>query len=288
MSRSLLEGFYLARPLVACFDGEGEGGEGGEGGGDGGAAAAAAAVAAAAAAGGAGGSKTFTQDEVNKLNAADRRKDREALAKSEQQMAALLEKVNLSDKERSSLEENLEMVRGQLRTKEEQAKIERKRIEEELTGKYTDLERRYQDLDGRYRGETVKRAWQDAFGGDAFNLSQSVAMMSSQSKLVPVIDEKTKKETGEQKIVVELEDEDSDGKPTVSTMTPVEAVARMKELKHKYGYLFKTNVVAGVGGSNTTGGMSGSGDVDLKKLASDPEQYRKMRKERPDVLYGQH
>ncbi len=156
-----------------------------------------------------------------------------------------------------------------------------------MTGRYTDLEKRYQDLDGRYRGETVKRSWQDALGSDAFNIGQTVAMMSAQSRLVPVVDEKTKKETGDFQIVVDLEDEDSEGKPTKSTLTPVEAVARMKELPGRYGYLFKANVVSGVGGSNSTGGMSGKGDVDLKKLAQDPEQYRKMRKENPSALYGQ-
>ncbi|MEX0827858.1 MAG: hypothetical protein WD005_02795, partial [Haliea sp.] len=248
---------------------------------------AAAAAAAAALEAAAKGGKTFTQDEVNKLNAADRRKDKEALAKLEKQLQGLQENVNLSTGEKQTLEENLEMVRGQLRTKEETAKIERKRIEEELTTKYNDLDHRYKELDGRYRGETVKRSWQDALGSDAFNLGQTVAMMSAQSRLVPVVDEKTKKETGEFQIVVDLEDEDSEGKPTKSTLTPVEAVARMKELPGRYGYLFKANVVSGVGGSNSTGGMSGKGDVDLKRAAQDPETYRKLRKENPTALYGQ-
>lgn len=282
MSRSLVDALYLSLASVACFDGEGgEGGEG-EGAGEG----AGASGAGASGASGAPAGKTFTQDEVNKLNAADRRKDKEALAKLEKQLTTLQENQNLSASEKQSLEENLEMVRGQLRTKEEQAKIERKRIEEELTGKYTDLESRYNDLSGRYRGETIKRSWQDAFGSDAYSLPQAVALMSPQSKLVPVIDEKTKKETGEQKIVVELDDEDSEGNPTKSTLTPAEAVKRMKELPHKYGNLFKTNVVAGVGGTNTTGGMAGKGEVDLRKLAQDPEQYRKMRKENPGALYA--
>jgi len=283
MKCSLFDGLYFSRPLVNCYDGETGSGEGE--GGDGGAAVAVA-TAAAAAGGAGGGNKMFTQDELNKLNAADRRKDREAMAKLEQQLAGLKENVNLSDKDKADLEANLEMVRGQLRTKEDQAKHEKKKLEEELTGKIKDLEGRYGELEGRYRSETVKRSWQDAFGSDAFNLQQSVAMMSSQSKLVPVIDEKTKQATGESKIVVELDDEDADGNPTKSTLTPAEAVKRMKELKHKYGYLFKTNVVAGVGGSNTTGGLSGKGEIDLKKLASDPEQYRKMRKEQPEALYS--
>lgn len=276
MSRILFEGLYWSRPLVVCFDGESDPPVDDPAGDP---------PVDPSKTNPATG-KTFTQDEVNKLNAADRRKDKEALAKLEKQLQGLQESSSLSASEKQSLEENLEMVRGQLRTKEEQAKIERKRIEEESTAKYTDLEKRYLDLDGKYRGETIKRSWQDAFGNDAYSLSQAVSLMSPQSKLVPVIDEKTKKETGEQRIVVELADEDSEGNPTKSTLTPTEAVKRMKELPHLYGNLFKTNVVAGVGGTNTTGGVAGKGELDLKKLAQDPEQYRKMRKENPNLLYG--
>ena len=50
----------------------------------------------------------------------------------------------------------------------------------------------------------------------------------------------------------------------------------MKELPARYGNLFKSGVVSGIGASSATGGIApgSSGKLDVRKLT--PQQYRKF------------
>lgn len=92
---------------------------------------------------------------------------------------------------------------------------------------------------------------------------------------------------GEFKVVVEFDDVDAEGKPIKTVRSPAEAVARMKEME-RYANFFKNNIVAGTGGSSNPGGLptNGQGRIDLRKVAQDPELYRKLRKENPNLLFG--
>lgn len=285
----LLDELLFLTPVVCCFDGDdppkqdpangpnddGPDNDDDEGGED-------------------GGKKkvvTLTQEELNAMMAENKKNTRKeleqktaALKKAEQMYESLLAKHNLSDQERATLEQNLEAVKGELRTKEENAKIEKRRLEESLTKQIKTLEQRYQDLESKYKSETIRRSWHDAFADDAHNKKLAVDLMFPSSKLVEEVDE-TSKPTGRHKVVVELQDVDSDGNPTISTYTPEEAVKRMKELPDLYGGLFKSNLVSGVGGSNYHGAGDGSDGVDLKKLARDnPAKFRELMKQRPELF----
>lgn len=262
---------YLSKGLVSCYEGEGDDD--------------AAAAAAAAAAAGDPPAKTFTQEEVNRILADDKRKHQAALLKTETTYKDMLaSNQSLTAKERATLEENLQMVQGQLRTKEEQAKMERKQLEEELSGKIKSANDKAVEWEGRYKNETVARSLQDAaVSADAFNPSQIVTILKPWTKLVEDIDEKSGKSTGRFKSVVEFPDVDSEGQPTISTRTPADAVKRMKDLPETYGNLFKSNVVSGIGSNSTTGSTPGNGKkLDLSKLTT--EQYRELRKTNPGAL----
>jgi flagellar motility protein MotE (MotC chaperone) len=272
----LLETLYRSPALVSCFDDAADQAAADK---------AAADSAAAALAALSHEPKTFTQDEVNKILAEDKRKHQATLLKTESSFKDLLaNSQNLSAKERSTLEENLATVQGQLRTKEETAKMEKKQLEEQLTGKIEEHKTRAVEWETRYKTETVSRSLQDAaIKAEAFQSSQIVALLTPMTRLVEMIDEKTNKSTGKFRPVVDFPDVDADGNPTITVRTPEEAVKRMKDLPETYGNLFKSNVVSGIGANSSTGIPTGAnGKVNVKNLS--PEQFRELLKTNPAAL----
>lgn len=229
--------------------------------------------------------KTFTQDEVNKLIAKEKYRNRAALEQAESSYQELLENSQLTDQQRQNLQERLEMVQGQLRTKEQQAADEKKRLKSEYDNKLKSAQTQAQYWEGRFNDSTISRELQDAaVGGEAYNPAQIVTLLRSNTKLV--------KEPGEDgrpdefKVVVDFNDVDSEtGQPIVTTRTPKEAVERMKELPEIYGNLFRSNVVSGIGSGSDAGvRKNADGTVDLRELAKDPVRFRKMLKENPSVI----
>lgn len=228
----------------------------------------------------------FTPEQQRKFNealAADRRKEQQkyqaSLLKTEQTYKEMLaNNQNLSAKERQTLEENLVTIQGQLRTKEEQAKMEMKSLETNLTAKIKENEEKAAVWENRYKSETITRSLQDAAGSDAFEPSQIVSLLKPMTRLVEVVDEQTGKATGNFKAVVDFPDSDADGNPVISTFSPQAAVKRMKDIPARFGNLFKSNVVSGIGANNNAGGAPG-GKPNLAKMT--PEQYRAHRKANP-------
>jgi hypothetical protein len=283
---------YLCRGRVSCFEGEGAGAGAGDGTGNPNAAAQAAAAAAAAqaaaaasAGGAAGGAKTtFTQEDVNRFMAEDRRKHQTALAQMETKLQEALNDKSMTEATRKALEENLNAIQGQLRTKEQQLAHEKKQMEEVHNNETTELKKKAGFWENMYRESTVERALQDAaVKGDAFNAEQIVVLLRPMTKLLEVVDEKTGKTTGKYKPMVEMSDVDpKTGEPVQMVRTPEEAVKRMKELPETYGNLFKSGVVSGIGAGVATGGAPGGGRIDVRKLTS--QQYREIRAKNPELL----
>jgi len=271
---------YLCRGQVSCFDDAG----------DLNAAAAAAAVAAAAVAaavgptGPAGVGKVFSQDDVNRFLAEDKRKHQTALAQVEAKLTEALADRTMTEATRKALEENLTAIQGQLRTKEQQLAHEKKQMEEVHTSEVVELKKKVQVWEALYRDSTVERALQDAaVKGDAFNAEQIVVLLRPMTKLLEVVDERTGKTTGKYKPMVEMSDVDpKTGEPVQMVRTPEEAVKRMKELPDTFGNLFKSGVVSGIGAGTAAGGVPGGGRVDVRKLT--PQQYRELREKNPEAL----
>lgn len=272
---------YSTCAQFVCFDGiDGLGDGTGDGLGDGGQS-------------GQGGSiltndnkRTFTQDELNKILADDRRKHQTTLLKTEETYKELLtNNQSLTAKERQTLEENLAAVQGKLRTKEHQYALDMKQLEDSFTGKLTAAEKDAKDWQTRYREETVNRNLLDAaIAGDAFNPNLIVVQLRQMAKLIEVVDEQ-QKGTGTYTTVIEFPDVDpTTGKATILNRTPEEAVKRMKELPDLYGGLFKSNVVSGIGSNSITAGLAAGSNGKFDVRALTPEQYQKVRAEHPELL----
>jgi hypothetical protein len=270
---------YLSRPWSACFEGEEDAAKA--------AADKAAADATAAAAAGAG--KTFTQEQVNGIVAADRRKLEEALKKTEKQYQDLLASQSLTEQERKALQANLEMVQGQLRSKEEQLLLEKKQIEEAYACKMQEMEKKASHFETLYRDSTIERALQDAaVKHEAWSPSQVVALLRGQTKMLEETDPKTGKLTGRYKPVVEmLALNTTTGEMETKAYTPEDAVKKMKDTPDTWGNLFRSGVVSGIGAGTATGGLSpGQGGkltgAQLRNMTH--EQYLEIRAKHPELL----
>lgn len=271
---------YLSRPWSVCFEGEDA------------AAAVAAAAAAATAATAAVVSDAqvpgFTPDQQKKFNealAADRRKHQAKLQEVEIKLSKALESGTLTENDRKALQENLETVQGQLRTKEQQLTLEKRQLEETYQVKVQEAEKKASAWEALFRDSTIDRALQDAaVKHEAWSPSQIITQMRGQTELVPDVDPTTGKPTGTYTPMVKMLDKDATtGDMVKCSRTPDEAVKRMKEMPEQWGNLFRSGVVSGIGSGSATGGhMPGGGKIDVRKLTA--AQYRKVREENPELL----
>jgi hypothetical protein len=284
-----MKSLYLSRAVLACFDGEGAG-DGAAGAGDGaagaGAGAGGAGVGAAGTSAGAGaGDARFTQDDLNRLLADDRRRHQAQLQKVQKTLEEVSANQNLTVQEREQLAQQLEDMRKETRTKEQQLAYERKQLEEQYEAKLKQEKQAREQWENRYREGTVERALMDAaVSGDAYDTDTMMAVLRPMTRLVEVMDEKTGKGTGKFEVKVDFPDTDpTTGERVAALHTPPSAVKRMKELP-KYANLFKSGVVSGIGSNAATGGLASGpgGKVDFKNMTQ--EQYLKIRKENPALL----
>jgi len=97
--------------------------------------------------------KTFTQDQVNeflqKRLAQDRKSRQDEFKKLETDYKNLLASKGLTESERDSLTTRLEELQRANRTKEEQAKIEKRELEDKFKQRILDLETRLEESDCR-------------------------------------------------------------------------------------------------------------------------------------------
>lgn len=215
--------------------------------------------------------KTYTQDEFNNALAADKRAHQAQYQKLERQLQSTLESAKLTSDERAKLEESLDEVRKQLRSKEEQAKLDRKKLEDEYNGKLTAAEKRAADAERRWQDTTIERALRDAAAAeDAFNPDILVTVLRGRTKLT------------EDKPTVEFDTVNDKGETVTLLLSPAEAVKRLKDDHARYGNLFKSNVVGGIGGTGSSGTALSKGKVDVTKISM--EEYMKRRKENPASL----
>ncbi len=294
-------------PVIACFDGEeGDGEDGNDGDSDGSdslgarlkqaeeeaeharaeADRTAAGVRQAAAEAAQATERAFSQDDVNKFLAEDRRRHQEKLSKLENSYKDLLADKTLATEQREKLEGELQDLQASQRTKGQQEAYERKQEKElfqsEVSG-YKESATRWERM---YKDSVILRSLQDAaIDAESFNPAQIVGLLRSVTEMRATMDNDGNEVEEQMVPKVDFPDIDEQtGERIVTLCTPQEAVQRMKQLPKIYGNLFRANVVSGIGSGAATGGVTSGegGRIDVAKLS--PEQYRKMRKDNPEAL----
>lgn len=249
--------------------GTGDGGDGGDtnsGGGD----------AGAGAGGGASGKpKMFTQEEVNKFLATNRRNLQTKVTELETQLAES-QASGVSSEEREKLMGRVRELSDSLKTKEELARQEASRIKTESEKKISDLQNQFNALHERYTNETIQRAIMDAaIVNEAFAPDQIVAILRPNTSLIEELDGEGNP-TGNLVPKVKITGRDKEGKDKQLDLSVIEAVKVMKEIPERYGNLFKSTATGGFGFGTGVKGQ-GNGNVDISKMTT--EEYVKARRE---------
>lgn len=229
----------------------------------------------------------FDQDAVNKIVqdrlAKDRKKHEEKYKGLEKTYKDLLANQALTQEERERLEAQLDDLQKQHRTKEEQAKHEKRQLQEKYENELQEYKEAATRWEKQHKEYMIQKSLTDAaIAHDAFMPDQIYDIVRKWTKLVDAVDE-SGKPTGQLTPVVDLPDVDADtGKPIITQRTPMEAVERLKEKLQPN--LFKSNVVSGVGGNSSTGGGSPGADGRIDQGDLSTEQWMKIYKEDPTKL----
>lgn len=220
--------------------------------------------------------KKFSQEDVNRFLAEEKRKAQQKNQELVTQLESLKSSAGLTQQERDALQTRIENLQSEHLTdkqRAEQAIAKANEKYEKDTKKLSDEVKRWQ---GMYTDSTIVRTITDAaVAAEAFHPSQIVAILRNNTRLAEALDEKGSP-TGELIPKVKYEDTDKEGKSVTLDLTVPEAVKRMIEAPNKYGNLFKGQKKSGTGEDNGTG-KSGAGG----QPPSDPTAYRTWRKNNP-------
>lgn len=222
--------------------------------------------------------KKFTQEDLNRLLAEERRKAQTQTQKALEELEALKNKTTLTNEEKAELERRVEDLSNSLLTKEELAKKEKEKLEKQSKQQIEALTTELGTWKNRYNDSTIRRAITDAaVETSAFSPAQIVAILGPQTRLAEELGDDGKP-NGELIPKVKFTDVGKDGKPVTLDLTVLEAVKRMAE-KDDYKNLFRVDGTGGVGGTSGRR-QTPSGKIDPAELArTDPARYRKLRKE---------
>jgi hypothetical protein len=218
--------------------------------------------------------KRFTQDDLNSLLATDRRKHQQKIDNLQAALEQAATSKNLTLQERETLEQQIDTLKKEPMTAQERAQHEKKQLETQWQKRVTDAEGREKDWRQRFEEQTIRSVIEDAsHKAGCFSPSQVVSLLGPNAKVIVAEDGKTCK--------VEVAVEDADGNKVVTN--PRDALKTLQANPAKWGNLFKTGVVSGIGsGSGQGDPMKPGGKIDVTKLTM--QQYLDVREKNPELL----
>ncbi len=238
----------------------------------------AAAEKAAAEKAAADGDKTFTQAEVNTMIVKEKAAMKKAQADTITELEALKARSDLNATEREELEKRIKTMKQVNMTAEELARSERKKTDSEHQEQVVTLTKERDQWKNKYTQETISRSIIDAsVEHEAVVPEQIIAILQPATQLEEVLKEDGSK-TGTYKPTVSFEVTDDAGETKTLNLSVNEAVKKMREIE-KYQNLFKIEGSGGTGQYNQSGNRTGTGNIDVAKLAKDPVAYRKARED---------
>lgn len=229
-------------------------------------------------------SKTFTEDQVNKIVQKRTEKARKAQQTALKRLEQLESQVKMTSEEREELQKEIEELQKQTLSSEEIAKREQKKAKEKYendlktaTEQAESWRSRHDDLKINY--EINSAASKHGVMGASVPFLESY--LRPNTKLVEERNEDGEA-TGNFIPQVTFQDSDEDGNSIEIQMSVQDVVKRMKELPERFGQLFEPDTKSGTG---TRSGEAGRGPgKDVKNLTQ--QEYMKLRKENPEMIYG--
>jgi len=233
---------------------------------------------------------TFTQDQLNKILAEDRRKEEAKRAKvgeTAKQMEARLKKAIADNKNseelRAALANDLEDLRASQRSAEEQRAFTAKKAKEAHESEVQRLADEAKQWESLYKRETIERTLTDAaVVHDAYSPNQLVSLLRDKTEMKEEKDSEGNP-TGRLVPLTALEVKGEDGSVLTTWKPPTEVVELMKnDPTDENKNLFRNAVIAGIGGGTAASGVKDARTVDGKKISMD--DFAKRFEENPESL----
>lgn len=223
-----------------------------------------------------GPKKTYSQEDVNKLLARDRHKDRTEREKLTRQLQTFKEQ-GLTEENVRALESTIETLQNEGKTKEQLAKEERDRLEKKHVTELTKAKSEADHWKKQFQGFKVERDLLDAAGSaevegekrKARNSKQILALLLPHTSLVEELNPADKKPTGRYTTRVTVREE-KDGEEVVLSLSPAEAVARLAS-SEEHANLFESGLNGGLGNYNQASSAAS------RKIPTNMVDYMKQR-----------
>jgi hypothetical protein len=204
--------------------------------------------------------KTYTQDEVDKMSAAQRYGYKKEMEKQAAELEKLSSDKRLSQEERDQYAKRLEDVESQYKTQSQLAEEKAKKAETEYKKKLETAEVEVKTYKSKYANTLMdNELTQEAARADEQIPGQLKKYLRPDTVLVDeIVDGKA---TGEHVVRISFDDVDAEGKPVKLLLPVKEAMKRMKELPERFGNFFKGVGSPGVGAGNGRGGGGSGGSM---------------------------
>jgi len=226
----------------------------------------------------------FSQEDVNRMLAADRRKHQIKLDEQNALLTESMKQKDMSNEELTDLQTRFETLRQSNLTEEQKLKEAFESKTKETNENIKRLEADVETWKQLHTDATLDRSLIDACTGEvkgitAVNPAQVLAILKPNTQLVEALDDDGKP-SGKLVPKVTFKDIDKDGKPVTLTLAPAEAVQRLAA-KDNFQNLFVGDGVSGLNGNNR-GNASDLTQAEAAKLPA-PE-YRKWKEKHPGAI----
>lgn len=229
--------------------------------------------------------KKFNQDDVNTMLAKEKRATQEIQKRLAAQLAEAKKDVKLTNEEKNILQQEINDLETKYMTVEERARQAAEKSQKQYEEDRESLVNERDTWQRRYTSATIDVEISKASAlNKAVSAEQIGAILRPATKLTERVNEDGNP-SGYFEPRVAFNDHDKNGKPITLDLSVPEAVKRMTELD-AYGNLFVSGKTGGLGGLGNVGKRTG--DIDIATIArTDSAQYRKLRKEKPELFAKQ-
>lgn len=220
--------------------------------------------------------KQFSQDDLNRVVAEEKRKTQVRQREMASELAEIKKNSSLSDEEKQTLETRIEELQNQYLTAEERARQASEATKKKNENTLKDLTNERDNWRTKHESLVINSAVTTAASNNkAWFAEQIAAILVPKTKLVEKLDD-AGKPTSIHEARVAFPDTNKDGKAVTLDLTVDQAVKRMRELE-QYGNLFEGDKAGGLGQSGSAGKTK---STSLEKLAktNNAEEYRKARR----------
>lgn len=220
--------------------------------------------------------KTFTQDEVNRLNQDERKKWQEKNRELVQSLEQLQQNEKLTQQQRDELATQIEQLKTTYQTEKETKELEINKLQKKYDEDTQNLKKTSESWKTRFETEMKRTAIANASAKHrAIRHVQIEALLLPKTKVVEKMNE-SGRPSGEFEPRVTFLGRDKDDKPVELDLSVDDAVKAMREMPDEYGNLFEGIATGGLGGSNVPG-LNGGRLPNLENMS--PQDYAKHRPE---------